>query len=565
MREIVKINLENEMDLILANRRTMKLAELCGLSLTVQTALATAVSEIARCALSKSKSTFLHLGILTLSPLKKQVSVVVCNTAESCANREAISYAKRLIDDVQAVKSNSFYDVHLRHDLKFPGFITESKIDSFIEYFKNEPALSPYDEIRRQNVKLLEFSDKLKESENQYRELAETLPLMMFSINPPGETIYTNKWLKNYFGFASKAKPVFTWQEFVHPDDYAAIRKDWDAQFHAKSPFHSQARLKRNADAVFLWHLISIVPVRNESNMLTHWTGFFVDINAQKLVEETLNDNVELKEAHKKLVGYQNQLEDKVSELNISNHELEQFAYIASHDLQEPLRKIITFSHLLGDKLKDLDEDSRKYFNKIVSSSSRMTELINDVLDWSRIAKTQQELSPVNLNSIVEDVKSDFELLIEEKGAVVERSKLPMIKGNPIQMIQLFTNLLSNSLKFCNKSPIIKIASRYLPFDEVEMNTRLDVTLRYAEITLSDNGIGFEQKYSDQIFKIFQRLNGRSEYAGTGIGLAICKRIVENHRGVISAQGKVGEGCAFTIILPVSHLGSDKVISDKRI
>lgn len=549
MKQVVKVKLENEMDLILANKRTMKLAELCGLSVITQTALATAVSEIARFALSGGKNTTLSMGITTLPLNKKQLTAVVSNTNEMGANMEAINFAKKLITEVQVIRNGSFHEVQLNQEIKFKGLITDTKIESFIEYFKSEPPLSPYDEIRKKNIQLLEFSDRLKESEYQYRSLAETLPLMMFSATPAGNIIQTNQWFKDYFGISITELVPFA-ETLVHPDDYETLNKDWEKILKSQNSFHTQGRLKHQKSGNYLWHLISIVPVKNEKNKVIQWTGFFADINAQKLVEETLKDNLELKEAQKKLLDYQLRLEEKISELNISNNELEQFAYIASHDLQEPLRKIITFSSLLGEKLTDLDSVSRLYFSKIIASSKRMTVLINDVLDYSRIARTKEDFTPIDLNEIVENVKSDFELLIQQKQAVLEISPLPVVKGDRLQMMQLFSNLISNALKFCKTTPLIKITSSNLSLQEIQENYKLDGSSGYTKITVSDNGIGFEPEYSEQIFKIFKRLHGNSEYNGTGIGLALCKKIAENHSGVISASGKPDQGATFTIIIP---------------
>jgi PAS domain S-box-containing protein len=549
MKEVVKINLGNEMDLILANRRTMKLAELCGLTLTSQTAVATAVSEIARCAISKDNDSYLKLGITSLSANKKQITAVVCNTNGAAGVLEAVSFAKRLITEVKIVKSNSSSDVELNQDLKFSGLISDLKIESFIQYFLNEPPLSPYDEIRRQNIQLLEFSDKLRESENQHRQLTETLPLMMFSMNHAGETVYVNKWLHNYFGASLNFVSSFKWLEFVHPDDKLAINNEWNNIFKSGKPLHAQARLKQ-AQKTYLWHLISIVPVRNENEIVTHWIGFFADIHAQKNIEEALKDNVELKETTKKLVEYQDRLQDKISELNITNHELEQFAYIASHDLQEPLRKIVTYCNLLEHQATNLDENSKYNTGKIISSAKRMSELIAGVLDWSMITKTKTAFSEIDLNGIVDNIKMDYELVIQQKQAVIETSSLDTIQGIPGQIAQLFTNLISNALKFCTVLPVIKIVSKKLNAQEIQSNRKLDASIAYTEITLSDNGIGFEQEYAEQIFEIFQRLNSRSEYKGTGIGLAICKKIVENHRGFISATSQLNMGSTFKIIIP---------------
>lgn len=552
---VATLLLENEMDLILANKRTMKLAELCGLTLTLQTGLATAVSEIARCALSMGKRSSLQLGINVLAANRKQISAVVSNTSDSCAGTEAFEFARRLITEIRLTRATeTSYDIHLNQDIRFAATITEDKLESFIEYFKNEPVLSPYDEIRRKGLMLLEFSDKLRESESQYRKLAETLPLMMFVANREGEVTYTNKWFENVLGNSLTSIAPFSGQELTHPDDFAATNKTWQICFKYGKPFTAQARLRSKKDGTFLWHLISIQPVKNESNTIIQWTGFFVDINAQKIVGETLKDNAELNAAKKTLVDSQRLLKEKIGELNTSNSELEQFAYIASHDLQEPLRKISTFSTLLEAKLENLDPETRMYFSKIVASSVQMKNQIKDVLEWSGFAKAKEKFSPVDLNEIVESVKSDLEILIQEKKAVVDTSSLPLVHGAPLQLVRLFSNLVRNAIKFCDKAPVITIRYKNLSLGEVRLRKQLDKSLRYAEVTVSDNGIGFEQEFADHIFKIFQRLNGHERYEGTGIGLSICRKIAENHKGEIYATGKPGMGATFTIILPVAHL-----------
>ena len=260
MKEVVKVKLENEMDLILANKRTMKLAELCGLTVITQTALATAVSEIARFALSGGKNTTLCIGITTLPLNKKQLNAVVSNTNDMGVSMEAINFAKKLITEVKVIRNGSSHEVQLNQEIKFKGLITDVKIQSFIEYFKTEPPLSPYDEIRKKNIQLLEFSDRLKESEYQYRSLAETLPLMMFSASPAGEIIHTNKWWKDYFGISINEVIPFA-ETLVHPHDYKTLNKDWEKILKSQNSFYTQGRLKHQKSGNYLWHLISIVPV----------------------------------------------------------------------------------------------------------------------------------------------------------------------------------------------------------------------------------------------------------------------------------------------------------------
>jgi light-regulated signal transduction histidine kinase (bacteriophytochrome) len=242
-------------------------------------------------------------------------------------------------------------------------------------------------------------------------------------------------------------------------------------------------------------------------------------------------------------------LEELNKELLKSNRDLEQFAYVASHDLQEPLRKIQTFTQLLGKSIKD--EDKAMHFQqKISQSASRMQLLIQDVLNFSRISNSDDAYIETDLNLILENLKFDFELIIREKDAEIHHKKMPVIKGIPLQLSQMFSNLISNSLKYNDKRPLIHIECSELTHLELLSYPKLSNKNNYVKIVFKDNGIGFETYFSEQIFKIFQRLHGKQAYSGTGIGLALCKKIVENHQGIIYASGEPGVGAEFTIILP---------------
>lgn len=241
--------------------------------------------------------------------------------------------------------------------------------------------------------------------------------------------------------------------------------------------------------------------------------------------------------------------------LQKSNAELAQFAYIASHDLQEPLRKIRTFSQMLESRLGNkIDDQSRKYLQKIYYSSTRMNDLIRDVLSYSELVKENEIFEAVDLNKVVENILTDYELIIEQKQATIQYTDLPTLEAIPLQMSQLFGNLVGNALKFTRNdvNPVINItASRLL--DEDLYNSSLSRDLAYYKIQVADNGIGFKKEYSSQIFNIFQRLHRKSEFEGTGIGLAMCKKIVLNHHGDIHAQGSSENGAIFNIFLPARH------------
>jgi len=239
--------------------------------------------------------------------------------------------------------------------------------------------------------------------------------------------------------------------------------------------------------------------------------------------------------------------------LQQSNRELQDFAYVASHDLQEPLRKVQTFSDRLGSKYAErLDETGLDYLERMRNAASRMQTLIQDLLAFSRVTTKAQPFVQVDLEQITRDVLSDLEVKIEETGAAIETRDLPKLDADPLQMRQLIQNLIGNALKFRNAdaTPIVKIsATNGLSNGHGPMYT----------ITVEDNGIGFDEKYLDKIFTVFQRLHGRAEYEGSGIGLAVCRKIVERHHGSITAQSTPGQGAKFIVSLPGSHANTVEV------
>jgi light-regulated signal transduction histidine kinase (bacteriophytochrome) len=232
--------------------------------------------------------------------------------------------------------------------------------------------------------------------------------------------------------------------------------------------------------------------------------------------------------------------------LQRSNRELQDFAYVASHDLQEPLRKVQTFADRLTTKYAaSLEGNGLDYLERMRNAASRMQTLIQDLLSFSRVTTKAQPFVPVDLEQITRDVLSDLEVKIEETGATVDTHGLPKIDADPLQMRQLIQNLVGNALKFrqADVAPVIKLSAT---------NGRSNGSGPIYTITVEDNGIGFDEKYLDKIFTVFQRLHGRAEYEGSGIGLAVCRKIVERHHGTLTAESKPGAGAKFIFSLP-SH------------
>jgi len=244
--------------------------------------------------------------------------------------------------------------------------------------------------------------------------------------------------------------------------------------------------------------------------------------------------------------------ERRIRELNRSNKELEEFAYVASHDMHEPIRKILTFGEKISNKFSSvLGTDGQIYLDRMVSAATNMRHLIDNLLEFSRVSRGARAFESCDLNEILQQVISDQELRIEETATKIKVRDLPSVEGVPTELRQLFNNLLSNAIKFRKKdvSPVITISSHKLAHKE-KSELLIPFNQTYFRINVQDNGIGFDAAYSEKIFEIFQRLNGKSEYSGSGIGLAICKKIVESHDGIIYASAEPEVGSTFSIILP---------------
>ncbi|NID10442.1 sensor histidine kinase [Fibrivirga algicola] len=252
-----------------------------------------------------------------------------------------------------------------------------------------------------------------------------------------------------------------------------------------------------------------------------------------------------------RLSEQQQQLTQMNRELLRSNESLQQFAYIASHDLQEPLRKVQSFSKMLGEQYADqLEGTGLDMLTRVQSSARRMSELIRDLLNYARLT-TEKELSvAVNLNTVLSDALVDLDIRIQETQPTIQVASLPVVHGRAVQLRQLFHNLLGNALKFQppGQQPMIEVSCHSA--ESADLPADLPPRRTYWRIDVRDNGIGFHQQYTDRIFDVFQRLHGKNKFAGTGVGLAVCRRVAETHGGAIIASSKLGEGATFSVFLP---------------
>lgn len=274
----------------------------------------------------------------------------------------------------------------------------------------------------------------------------------------------------------------------------------------------------------------------------------------QKLIAANRSLEIEIKDriaSENRVNELNKQLLENIHQLESSNKELDRFAYMASHDLQEPLRKIKIFSERIITKYKDsMDAEGQTYMDKMQAACTRMQNLINDILAFSKLSVSKDLLVFTDMNELLDEVVAEMDMQLHEKNGKVIIDKLPKLHVHPRLIKPMFQNIISNSLKYSKKGidPVIRISAK---LDKgIGSDDKLSIN-RYCRIMIEDNGIGFEQQYADQVFTMFKRLHAGSEYEGTGIGLAICKKIAEEHNGFISAKSEVNKGTTFTISLPV--------------
>ena len=334
---------------------------------------------------------------------------------------------------------------------------------------------------------------------------------------------------------------------FIHPDDIEHVSEQLNFSLQTNKPHTLDYRLVREDGSIRI--------IRRHTEVLIDEKGkpYKVLGTGQDITKEVLLNN-ELKEREEKLAELNISLEQKNIALERSNKELTSFSYVASHDLQEPLRKIKTFSNLILEKETSLSEEGKECFERIIVSAGRMQKLIEDLLSFSRTQVYENTLKVIDLNMVLAEIETIHSETIKEGNLKLTYDRLPQINAVAFQIQQLFENIISNSIKYgkSGKKVEVEITSALVNGEQLNFINSSSPLKNddYYKISFSDNGIGFDQKYSEKIFEIFQRLHGKNEYGGTGIGLSICKKIVENHNGFITATGKLNEGATFIIYLP---------------
>lgn len=457
----------------------------------------------------------------------------------------------RLIQNVFATgqKSSSY-----GRQIKFikNGELTQNYYNvSYTPIFDSEGNVHAVLDIAIDVTDSIKARQSIEEAEASLRSAIEMADLATWNLDPKTKKVTYSKRLLEWFGLDGEPEELHDVISIIHEKDRSrvatavqkAISADslglYDEEYTVVNRKTGRERIIHAQGKTFF----------DEDGIPYVMMGIAQDITSHRKVQMALEN--EVTERTKELQMANLSLEESNRQLINSNEELAQYAYVASHDLQEPLRKISMFSNLL--KERDTENKHAAVIEKILGSSRRMSQLIKDLLEFSRLLNPDSRFVKTNLNEIVEAVKNDFELLIEEKNAVIEIGELPVINAVPLQMNQLFYNLISNALKFIPEGvkPKVSVSAKKISINEAAkyIPTTIPHSVYYC-LTVSDNGIGIEEKYAKQIFDVFKRLHGRDEYSGSGIGLAICRRIAGNHKGAIYTKSKIGKGTSFHIILP---------------
>lgn len=380
------------------------------------------------------------------------------------------------------------------------------------------------------------------EAAKRFELIANTMPQFIWTSDTKGTLNYFSQSVYDATGFTPETlQQDEGWLQIVHHEDRKENIAKWMHSIGTGEPFLFEHRFLMR-DGKYRWQLSRAIPQKDVDGNIQMWVGTSTDIQEQKMFADELDKQVQQRTLElKKANDY----------LENTNAELAQFAYIASHDLQEPLRKIQTFISRLIDTEISLSEKGKDYFLRIRSSSKKMQQLILDILSYSRNSSSDSKAETTDLNQLFNNAKEQLAELIQQKNAVITSSHLPVLRVITYQFEQLFTNLLSNALKFSKTDviPTVKVSAGLVSGDTLNFKD-VNKTIRYHFIEFADNGIGFEPEFNERIFGVFQRLHSKEQYDGTGIGLAIVKKIIDNHQGFIAASGQLGVGAVFTIYLP---------------
>ena len=407
------------------------------------------------------------------------------------------------------------------------------KVKTFYRLYEQTRELNEIQQVLRAEI------ESRKQAENELKERVAELHSILQSIPQLAFTALTNgsiEFVNEHWQLYAPHNNAFPQTE----DGGLSVRDHLHKAIVQRQQYQTELSIRNAVTGEYRWHLLAITPVTHGYDIIK-WVGIFTDIHQQKMTTEMLERGV----AERTLA-----LQKMNTALETSNHDLQQFTSVACHDLQEPLRKIQIFSHMVRDKYIDESSEGAAYLDRVMGASTRMRTLINDLLSYSELAITRL-FARVDLNEVITEILSDLELVVTEKQAEIHIDPIPAVEAVAGQMRHVFQNIIGNALKFSRKDvrPVIRITAELVA--EKEADAAPDALGQYCRVSISDNGIGFNERYLSKIFTIFQRLHSKEEYEGTGIGLAIAKKVIDKHNGFITARSKEMEGATFIIILPV--------------
>ena len=382
---------------------------------------------------------------------------------------------------------------------------------------------------------------KLSTTDETYqRMIIEVEDYAILMIDPSGTIMNWNRGAEKIKGYKSEEIVGKNFRLFYTQKDREAGVPDRLIAEAARNNRAQHEGWRVRKDGTKFWGSVVITAIHDDDGAIMGFSKVTRDLTERKEAEEALKQTAA-------------ELQKKNRELDAMNQELASFAYVSSHDLQEPLRKIQTFAtRIVETEEQTLSPKAKDYFSRMQNAALRMQRLIEDLLTYSRTNTAEKKFEEVNLNDLVNDVRSDLKESIESKHAAITVEPLPTLQLIKFQFAQLITNILTNALKFSKADVPPDIHVRYHLINGTEVkDDKIDPEKKYHHLSVTDNGIGFEPEHKLKIFEVFQRLHGRSEYSGTGIGLAICKKIVDNHGGLITAEGELDKGATFHIYLPV--------------
>jgi PAS domain S-box-containing protein len=397
--------------------------------------------------------------------------------------------------------------------------------------------------------------EELRESEERYRSIGELIPFGVWTTDAQGQATYISPSFCELVGKSMDDIIKFGWIDTLHPDDREPTIRDWTKNIE-KYVFWDYTHRVMGVDGKYHYVLARGVPLKGKDGKITGWAGVNIDITESKQMEEELRearDNLEdqveertaeIEEAYQIVKENEFRLTETIAELERSNKELESFAYITSHDLQEPLRTIASFTQLLGRRYKNkLDKDADEFMEYIVNASIQMKQMIQGLLEYSRIDNAGKEFVKTDMNANVEKAIFNLKSAINKFNAEITHTYLPTVNADPVQMTRVLQNLIGNAIKFKKPEEPPKI----------HISVRTDKERQEWVFLVSDNGIGMEKQYTGKIFEVFKRLHTINEYEGTGIGLAIVKRVIYRHGGCIWVESELGIGSTFYFTLPIKN------------